>query len=112
LTKPTEPSRPAASGLPGGNQPPPANHLPQSHGTARDQERRWGMSCHLAALLVWFVSGFFGWVPPLVIMLDRGRDSAFVREQAAESLNFQLTLIITTVALAGLAVLGVLTIGG
>lgn len=54
----------------------------------------WGLWSHLGALVAVIVTGFLGWVPPLVIMQTRGRDSAFVRNEAVESLNFQLSLLI------------------
>ncbi len=38
-----------------------------------------------------FVIGIIG---PLVIMLTRGKDSPYVREQAVEALNFHITLFI------------------
>jgi uncharacterized protein len=61
---------------------------------APHDERTWGMWSHLGALLAIVITAFLGWLPPLIIMLTRGPDSAFVRGHAVESLNFQLTLII------------------
>jgi uncharacterized protein len=85
-----------------GDYPPGAYPPPTGYGQrppmAPHDERTWAMWAHLGALLALFLTGFLGWVPPLVIMQTRGRDSAFVRGQAVESLNFQLTLIIATVA--------------
>ena len=58
-----------------------------------NEERMWGLWSHLGALVAVIVTGFLGWVPPLIIMQTRGRDS-FVRNEAVESLNFQLSLLI------------------
>ncbi|MBO3083994.1 DUF4870 domain-containing protein [Cellulomonas fengjieae] len=56
-----------------------------------DEERNWAMLAHLLALLG-------GWVAPLVILLAfRGR-GRYVEDQAKESLNFQLTLLLAVVA--------------
>jgi len=52
------------------------------------------MWAHLGALLAIVITGFLGWLPPLIIMQTRGQESAFVRAHAVESLNFQLTLIV------------------
>ena len=35
-----------------------------------------------------------GFLAPLIIMLVKGNDSAFVRRHAVESLNFQISLLI------------------
>ena len=51
------------------------------------QERTWGSGAHWSTLLL----GFIG---PLVVMLTKGNESAFVRRQATEALNFQITLLI------------------
>lgn len=77
------------------------------------QERTWALLSHLS----FFVLGIVG---PLLIVLTKGQHSAFVREQAVEALNFQLTaalalfvafvlvlLVIGTVALVAVAAVGV-----
>jgi len=63
-----------------------------------DEERTWAMLAHLLALVG-------GWVAPLVILLVfRGR-GRYVENQAKESLNFQLTLLIASLTLVGVALL-------
>lgn len=47
-------------------------------------ERTWALVAHLSGL----VAAFIG---PLVVMLTKGSESAWVRAQAVEALNFQLT---------------------
>lgn len=63
-------------------------------------ERTWGMLSHLLT----FVSAWLalGVIWPLIVLLTRGRDSAFVRDQAAESVNFQLTMLVALAASAAL----------
>lgn len=83
------------------------------------EERTWGMLSHLLAL-----SGFIG-VPfgnilaPLIIWLVKKDQSQFVADQAKESLNFQISLIIYAIVsgilvlvLIGFVLLGVIFIGG
>jgi len=83
------------------------------------EERTWGMLSHLLAL-----SGFIG-VPfgnvlaPLIIWLVKKDQSQFVADQAKESLNFQISLIIYAIiggiliiVLIGFLILGVVIIGG
>jgi uncharacterized protein len=64
------------------------------------------MLAHLSGLIAAFF--FLGFVGPLIIMLIQGDKSAFVRRHAVEALNFQITLLLLSVA-AVLAV--VLTLG-
>lgn len=80
---------------PGYQQPgyPPPGY-PQQPGWAgqparidAQQERTWASAAHWSAILI----GFLG---PLLIMLTKGNESPFVKRQATEALNFQLTLLI------------------
>ena len=59
-------------------------------------ERTMGMLCHLSALI-----GFIG---PLIVWLLKKDESEFVNDQGKESLNFQLSILIYTVAAFVLAV--------
>jgi uncharacterized protein len=68
-------------------------------------DRAWGMLAHFSA---WFLS-FLG---PLIVLIAKGRSPGFVRQQAAEALNFQLSflglnllLIVGVVMTLGLAAL-------
>src|SRR6185312_13976060 len=56
-------------------------------------ERNWGMFAHLSGLLA-FVSGIGGIIGPLVIYLLKKDEMPFVRDQAREALNFQITMFI------------------
>jgi hypothetical protein len=42
----------------------------------------------------------FGLIGPLIIMVTKGNDSAYVREQAVEALNFHITVLLAGVASA------------
>jgi uncharacterized protein len=54
------------------------------------------MFAHIGAIIAAFVAMAF--LGPLIVMLTQGTKSAFVRRHAVESLNFQLTLLIATIA--------------
>ncbi len=65
------------------------------------EERNWALAAHVGTFVAaWFAMGFLA---PLVIMLVKGKDSAFVRRHAVESLNFQISLLIYLVVSAILA---------
>jgi uncharacterized Tic20 family protein len=52
------------------------------------------MVSHAGCILVGLLSGgFLAWLAPLIVLLTKGKESAFVRRHAAESLNFQLTML-------------------
>jgi uncharacterized Tic20 family protein len=65
----------------------PAGIVPGQMYAVTSDERTMGMLAHLLGL----VAGFLG---PLVILLTKGKESAYVKHQATESLNFQITLAI------------------
>lgn len=79
---------------------------------ANSDERTMAMLAHLGGIVLWFI-------PALVIYLTKGTESAFVKEQAQEALNFQITLTIAWVVsfilvfiIIGLLLLPVVAIGG
>ena len=95
-------------GPPAGQQPPgqygqPGQHgqpgrpyhydQPSQYGAGPTQdELTWGSAAHWSALVAAFVAlAFLG---PLIVMLTKGNESAYVRRQAVESLNFQLSILI------------------
>jgi uncharacterized protein len=58
-------------------------------------ERQWAMLAHALTLLGYLVP--FGHViPPLVILLSKRDESEFVADQARESLNFQITVLLAS----------------
>jgi uncharacterized Tic20 family protein len=61
-------------------------------GVVPSEDRNWAMGAHLSAFLAAYIAlGFLG---PLVVLLVRGDRSQFVRQHAAEALNFNLTVLI------------------
>jgi uncharacterized protein len=57
-----------------------------------NEERLWGAAAHVGSLVAaWFALGVLG---PLVVLILKGNESAFVRRHAVESLNFQISLLI------------------
>jgi len=70
---------------------------------SQQDERLWGMLAHLSALVAAFVAlSFLG---PLIVMLTQGTKSQFVRKQAVEALNFQITTYIAVIISALLILL-------
>jgi hypothetical protein len=62
--------------------------------------KMWAMFAHLSPIILSFVGvGFFGgsFLGPLVIWLIKKDEFPFVADQAKESLNFQLTMLIALV---------------
>ena len=105
----------------GATTPPPAT--PGGSGAplplGPQEERNWALWAHLGALLV-FLAGFatagalslFAFVVPLVIMQSYGPRSAYVRQHAVESLNFQLSwLLYGLILIVGSVLIAVVTLG-
>lgn len=60
-------------------------------------ERGWAFTAHLVGLFTSFIG-------PLLIFLGVGKTSAYVRAQAAEALNWQITFILLNLTIAAAAV--------
>lgn len=75
---------------PYGGQPPYAQ-VPGPDGLTPD-ERTWGGAAHWSALIGAFVAMAF--LGPLLVLLAKGNQSPYIRRQAVESLNFQITCLI------------------
>lgn len=75
--------------------PPPPPAYNGDGQPARSNERNLAVLAHLGTLANYIVG--IGWLVPLVLMLTTGADSAVVRRNAVESLNFQITMIIGAV---------------
>jgi uncharacterized protein len=96
----------------GGYHPGP---VPGTPAEPTSEERTWALLAHVGSLVAaWFAMGFLA---PLLVLLLKGKDSAFVRRHAVESLNFQITLLIYLVIsailvllLVGIVLLAVLAI--
>jgi uncharacterized protein len=75
--------------------PPPYGQPPAQHpgpGGLTPDERTWGGAAHWGALVSAAVAlGFLG---PLLVLLIKGNESPWIRKQAVESLNFQISILI------------------
>lgn len=68
-------------------------------------ERLWAGAAHWSAIVAMVVAlAFLG---PLLVLLLKGNDSPFVRRQAAESLNFQITILAAALVSGMLIVVGI-----
>lgn len=73
-------------------QPPAYGARPVERGGVSPDEVTWGGAAHWGALVAAVVAlAFLG---PLIVLLVKGNESAYVRRQAVESLNFQLSVLI------------------
>ncbi len=57
-------------------------------------ERTWGMLCHLAALAGYFTGGLGCIIGPLAVWLIKKDQYPFVNQQGKEALNWQITMLI------------------
>jgi uncharacterized protein len=74
--------------------PTTSQHSTSSHGQTTSEQRTLGMLAHLLGLcgiVIPFVGNILG---PLILYLVKKDQSAFVADQAKESLNFQITVSI------------------
>ena len=69
----------------------------------QQEERNWGMFCHLAAL-AGFIIPLGNIIGPLVIWLMKKDESQFVDDQGKESVNFQISFIIYALVAALLVI--------
>ena len=59
------------------------------------EERNWALAAHLSPLLMGLLGvGVLSWAVPLWIYFTRRETSAYVADQARESLNFRITLAV------------------
>lgn len=84
----------------------------RSGGPATTDENTWGMLAHVLCLFTWFIG-------PLVIYLAKGNESAKVKANAAEALNFELSLTLASIVafvllfvLVGIVLLPVIAVAG
>lgn len=63
-----------------------------------ENERLWATLTHISALVGIVIGvGTIGWLGPLIIFLVFKDRSAFVRQHAATTLNFQITMAIASI---------------
>jgi uncharacterized Tic20 family protein len=100
---PPEPPLPPAGPPPGGG--PPAGGPPAGPPLSPDQERLWGMLAHLLSFVAAYLA--LGFVAPLVVLLVFGPRSAYVRANAVESLNFNLSWLLYAIVAGILLIVGI-----
>jgi uncharacterized Tic20 family protein len=88
---------------PGGG--PPAGGPPGQPPLSADQERLWGMLAHLLSFVAAYIA--LGFIAPLVVLLVFGPRSAYVRAQAVESLNFNLSWLLYAIVAGILVIIGI-----
>ena len=92
-----QPQQPPYGQPPTYGQPPeyggqPAYQPPVNPGGLTNDEITWGSAAHWSALVASVIGlPFLG---PLIVMLTKGNESAYIRRQSVESLNFQLSILI------------------
>ena len=99
-------------GQPAYGQPPAQNpqgqhppYAPQPGGVAlTSEERTWGGAAHWGALIAGLIGGL-SFLGPLIVMLVKGNESAWIRRQSVESLNFQISVLIYAIVSAVLILL-------
>ena len=79
----------------------------QKPSTSTRDERQWALLCHMSAMLMYLtvIGGFIG---PLILWLLKRDEMPLVADQGRETLNFQITVL---VSLVGAAVLMLVAIG-
>jgi uncharacterized protein len=67
-------------------------------GALTPDERTWGAAAHWSALVGAFV--VLSFLGPLLVLLVKGNESPWIRKQAVESLNFQISILIYAIVAA------------
>ncbi|MBW3600324.1 MAG: DUF4870 domain-containing protein [Planctomycetes bacterium] len=78
------------------SQPPHYEKSPTGEymGPAPDNNaRQWGMLSHLLGLVIGLLTAL-GFVGPLIVLLTKKDEHPFIEDQANETLNFQITILI------------------
>lgn len=76
-------------------------------GTASKDERNLAMFAHLSALAGLIFPPGGNVIAPLIVWLTQREKSAFVADQSLESLNFNITVLLTEIACAFLFIVGI-----
>ena len=76
--------------------PPPlsSNEIQESSASLQPNEKNWAVAAHLASFAGWLGVPLGNILAPLVVWLVKKDESEFVRSQAIESLNFQISMTI------------------
>jgi uncharacterized Tic20 family protein len=57
-----------------------------------NEEKNWGMACHLSSLLGYVLAPSFNIFGPLIVWLIKRNESSFVDAQGKDALNFHISL--------------------
>ena len=68
---------------------------PDTNSLSQD-ERMWGMFCHLSAFAAFVIPVIGSVLGPLVIWLVKREEMPFVNDQGKEALNFQITMLLAS----------------
>ena len=74
------------------HQPPQGHQSDDSMSAPTEWEKNWAMIAHMGSFVAAWVA--LGFLAPLFVMLTKGKESAYVRRHAVESLNFQLNALV------------------
>ena len=74
----------------------PAPMAPMAGLGGSDPKSQASMAHYLGAGLLFFTC-YLGWLGPLIIFNGQGKNDAYIRDQAAEATNFQLTILIAMI---------------
>ena len=78
--------------------PPQAKPLDDLEFTPTNDDRNLAMIAHLSGCAGIVAGGLIGFLGPLIIYLMKKDTSPYVEAQAKEALNFQITLVLITIA--------------
>ena len=85
-------------------EPPPLSSHSVGPASLQPNEKNWAVAAHLASVAGWIGIPFGHILAPLVVWLVKKDESEFVRSQAIESLNFQISMTIYALVAGLLAV--------
>lgn len=74
------------------HQPQQGQQSDDSTSAPNEWEKNWAMIAHMGSFVAAWVA--LGFLAPLFVMLTKGKESAYVRRHAVESLNFQLNALV------------------
>jgi uncharacterized Tic20 family protein len=84
--------------------PEPVPAIPAAPGPPVPSSRSWEVACHVSALSGWFTGGV-GWVlGPLIVWLLKKSEMPGVDAHGKESLNFNISFLIYSLALTAVAI--------
>lgn len=96
-----------------------ATPAPAAAGSGSSSASSAAMAHYLAAGIEFLTCGYGGWIGPLIMYLGAGKTDPFVKDQAAEALNFQLMVLfaaiisgVLTIVLIGLVLLPIIWLIG